>query len=1122
MTKIIFILILCIAHNFVNGKLTDVVQTDKGQVQGKIIKTIHNESFEYAVFRGIPYAKPPLDQLRFQPPVEADAWTKILNATLEASSCPQISEQTGQYSGDEDCLYLNVYTPKISFNETVNDELLAVMVWIYGGGFLAGEIKENFYGPDFLVADNVVVVAMNYRLGALGFLSLDIPEATGNMGLKDQLLALKWVKKNIQKFGGDPKKVTIFGESAGSDSVMLHQLSPASRGLFRGAIGMSGSPLNPWGFAPLSLAVTLAFDFAKYLGINSSNKTQVFNEINALSAEILAVTATDMYFHSNIKGYKNRASFVPFVPTCENPKIAKDIFITESPLRTYESGKFSIIPVILGFTNEEMLSFFPDYENLLRWCIMSEMYYKLLQVDIPSISTALNNVIESKIKDIYLLDESIVFSAINITSNLNFVAGIDSTQQYLTKHSSTVFYYKNSFDYEESMHIIKGINFTGTGHADDLGHFFWQPVMNQNSDPNSRIGIHRTQIIRLWTNFVKYLNPTPSDTKDPLINFTWIPSGTEGLHLEIGNEQFVMKTRPTDETTKAIQASANAFDHADLKLEQSQSTKIKMFKYIFIIFLYYEYVQGELTECIMTDKGPVQGEILTTVHDTSIKYTSFRAIPYAKPPLGQLRFQPPVDVDAWSTTLIARSEATACSQVTKNKYIGNEDCLYLNIYTPWTSFNESKNELLAVMVWIHGGEFIAGEIDSKLYGPDFLIADNVVLVDMNYRLGALGFLSLDIPEATGNMGLKDQVLALKWIQKNIKKFGGDPTKVTLFGQSAGSVSALLHQLSPASKGLFRAIIGMSGSPLNPWGFSSITSAVAQALDVGKELGITTTTKKLLYETLQNATAEQLVFATFNKTGVNLGLPTFKPTYENPSIAKDIFLSECPIRHYESGNYSAVPIILGFTNAEILLFIIGIKNMANTFEASKMHLQSIGLNDYSFINHLDIGLVKDNYLLYRAINETTDLFFVTGIDSTQKYLAKSSTPVYYYRNSFDYNESLHRLDGLNLDGCAHADDLPHIFYFSNRSQSLDPNSRIGIHRSRMIRLWTNFAKYLDPTPNGTDDSSLNMTWSPSNNKGTHLEIGNDKSLSMKPRPTDIFVKLLQKLLRPFKYGTCPRR
>ncbi|KAF7996984.1 hypothetical protein HCN44_005261 [Aphidius gifuensis] len=476
------------------------------------------------------------------PPVEADAWTKILNATLEASSCPQISEQTGQYSGDEDCLYLNVYTPKISFNETVNDELLAVMVWIYGGGFLAGEIKENFYGPDFLVADNVVVVAMNYRLGALGFLSLDIPEATGNMGLKDQLLALKWVKKNIQKFGGDPKKVTIFGESAGSDSVMLHQLSPASRGLFRGAIGMSGSPLNPWGFAPLSLAVTLAFDFAKYLGINSSNKTQVFNEINALSAEILAVTATDMYFHSNIKGYKV-TSFVPFVPTCENPKIAKDIFITESPLRTYESGKFSIIPVILGFTNEEMLSFFP--------------------VDIPSISTALNNVIESKIKDIYLLDESIVFSAINITSNLNFVAGIDSTQQYLTKHSSTVFYYKNSFDYEESMHIIKGINFTGTGHADDLGHFFWQPVMNQNSDPNSRIGIHRTQIIRLWTNFVKYLNPTPSDTKDPLINFTWIPSGTEGLHLEIGNEQFVMKTRPTDETTKAIQASANAFDHAD-------------------------------------------------------------------------------------------------------------------------------------------------------------------------------------------------------------------------------------------------------------------------------------------------------------------------------------------------------------------------------------------------------------------------------------------------------------------------------------------------------------------------------------------------------------------------------
>lgn len=130
---------------------------------------------------------------------------------------------------------------------------------------------------------------------------------------------------------------------------------------------------------------------------------------------------------------------------------------------------------------------------------------------------------------------------------------------------------------------------------------------------------------------------------------------------------------------------------------------------------------------------------------------------------------------------------------------------------------------------------------------------------------------MDTEEVTGNMGLKDQVLALKWVQKNIKKFGGDADKVTIFGQSAGSVGVLLHQVSPASKGLFRGAIAMSGSPLNPWGFNTLSSAISQAFDVGKALGIRRTSKKLLYKLLLNATAEQLVFATNNKTGVSLFL-----------------------------------------------------------------------------------------------------------------------------------------------------------------------------------------------------------------------------------------------------------
>lgn len=130
-------------------------------------------------------------------------------------------------------------------------------------------------------------------------------------------------------------------------------------------------------------------------------------------------------------------------------------------------------------------------------------------------------------------------------------------------------------------------------------------------------------------------------------------------------------------------------------------------------------------------------------------------------------------------------------------------------------------------------------------------------------------MTLDIPEATGNMGMKDQVLALKWVQKNIKKFGGDPNKVTIFGVSSGSDSVMLHQLSPAAEGLFRGAIAMSGAPLNPWGFSSIPLAMEQAFDIGRRIGFNTSDKMKLYKRLKNATVDELVYATDNQTNVSL-------------------------------------------------------------------------------------------------------------------------------------------------------------------------------------------------------------------------------------------------------------
>ncbi|XP_044014772.1 juvenile hormone esterase-like [Aphidius gifuensis] len=546
----IFVVIIFITRNYVQGRLTDVIQTDKGKVRGEIIGTIQNESIKYSSFRGIPYAKPPIGKLRFQPPVEADTWSHVINATSNAPSCPQINEDLQDYDGDEDCLYLNVYSPKTSFNESDN-ELLAVMVWIYGGGLTAGVIRPTTFGPDFLVADNVLVVAMNYRVGALGFLSLDIPEATGNMAFKDQILALKWIQKNIKNFGGDPNKVTIFGLSSGSQCVTLQHLSPASKGLFRSIIAMSGSTLGPTGFLSTKLAVKQAFQFSSYLGLVGLNKTELFNKLRHIPAKELV--------QAEVKR-KMDGKALAFSPTIENPMIAKDIFLSTCPLKIYQKGNYPMMPAITGYTSTETLIFTSNQASISGSAKSGKEYLTKLGFGNSTLIDGLNALID---KDINNLSDDAFYLGINITSDITFNVGVDSTQRYLARGSFPVFYYRNSFDYEESRHRIAGINRDGCAHADDVSHIFWQPVKKQPQDPTTRIGVHRTRMARLWTNFVKYLNPTPNDTSDPLVNFTWFPSGPEGFRLEIGNEKMEMKPRLISDTINAIQVSTNPYEHAD-------------------------------------------------------------------------------------------------------------------------------------------------------------------------------------------------------------------------------------------------------------------------------------------------------------------------------------------------------------------------------------------------------------------------------------------------------------------------------------------------------------------------------------------------------------------------------
>lgn len=219
-----------------------LIETDLGPVQGT-----SSDVEGVRAFLTIPYAAPPTGENRWRPPQPAEPWDDALDATELGAACPQPDAGTSLIletpDWDPDCLTLNVWAPEEAAD-------LPVMVWIHGGGFLTGSAHEPYYIGDNVASEGVILVSMNYRLGALGFLATEeLAEENedgsfGNYGLADQTAVLEWVQRNIAGFGGDPDNVTIFGESAGGFSVCGHMASPASEGLFHKAIVQSGGGCN--------------------------------------------------------------------------------------------------------------------------------------------------------------------------------------------------------------------------------------------------------------------------------------------------------------------------------------------------------------------------------------------------------------------------------------------------------------------------------------------------------------------------------------------------------------------------------------------------------------------------------------------------------------------------------------------------------------------------------------------------------------------------------------------------------------------------------------------------------------------------------------------------------------
>lgn len=286
-----------------------VVSTAEGFLRG-LSQTILGKDIQ--VFLGIPYAKPPVEELRFQKPQPLSPWHGVYNATGAKNSCmqpryPNIFDIPTNLS--EDCLYLNVWTPLAS--ERLK---LPVLVWLHGGMFTAGSAYEARYNGSALAALNdVVVVSCNYRLSVFGFLDANHTEAPGNLGLWDQLFVLQWVRRNIHAFGGDPYAVTLFGESSGARMTHAHVLSPHSRDLFHRVFLMSAAMIPDTCVDTVSRSIAKANVLLKAVGCGSfdlaTNTSQALECLRRREAEEIC-TATQLGFRPTLE-----TEFLPFLPS---------------------------------------------------------------------------------------------------------------------------------------------------------------------------------------------------------------------------------------------------------------------------------------------------------------------------------------------------------------------------------------------------------------------------------------------------------------------------------------------------------------------------------------------------------------------------------------------------------------------------------------------------------------------------------------------------------------------------------------------------------------------------------------------------------------------------------------
>ncbi|XP_052583767.1 carboxylesterase 1E isoform X1 [Peromyscus californicus insignis] len=483
-----------------------MVNTAHGKVLGKYV-SLEGFPQPVAVFLGVPFAKPPLGSLRFAPPQPAEPWSFVKNATSYPPMCSQ-DPVAGQIVNDlltnrkeriplqfsEDCLYLNIYTPA----DLTRSSRLPVMVWIHGGGLVLGG-ASTYDGLALSTHENVVVVAIQYRLGIWGFFSTGDEHSRGNWGHLDQVAALHWVQDNIANFGGDPGSVTIFGESAGGESVSVLVLSPLAKNLFHRAISESGVALT----AGLVKKNTrpLAEKIAVTAGCKTTTSAAMVHCLRQKTEEELLETTLKLnLFKLDLHG-DSRESY-PFVPT-----VLDGVLLPKAPEEILAEKSFNTVPYMVGINKQEfgwilpMMMNYPPSEVTLDQKTVTSLLRK---------SSFILNLPEDKIPVViekYLRDTDDPGSNKEQLLELigDVVFGVPSVIVARGHRDAGAPTYMYEFQYHPSFSSELKPKTVSGDHGDEVYSVFGAPILRGGTS-EEEINLSK-MVMKFWANFARNGNP---------------------------------------------------------------------------------------------------------------------------------------------------------------------------------------------------------------------------------------------------------------------------------------------------------------------------------------------------------------------------------------------------------------------------------------------------------------------------------------------------------------------------------------------------------------------------------------------------------------------------------------